>query len=110
MESMEKNDPTFSINDIVEVIEHNTNKVEMALIVDNPEWDEYSGGWAWWYKVMTESRLKMQDIKCIGSGGTMRKPHGNELFQYYIEVEKGILIHKQFIKSFEYEQKQMRQL
>lgn len=93
-------EPLYKKGDVIDVIEHDTDTIEKGTIIDEPEWKDFNGICGWWFKVMTESRVGYEETECIGSGGAVRKPYHNELFQFYLQEDgiefTGMLPHWQF--------------
>lgn len=75
----------YKEDDAVFVLEGLTGKIERAKIIAPPQILDIFNCKTLYYRVMTETRIKSESAECISSGGVMRRPGKNELFQFYTE-------------------------
>jgi hypothetical protein len=79
--------PKYKNGDPVFVYEGLTKKIEKGRIVADARFLDYFNKPDFYYEVMTETRYNMANKECIRIGGVIRKPHSNDLFQFYREDE-----------------------
>lgn len=68
----------YKKDDTVYVHEGLTNRIEKALVIDEPVYKTIWHKKGWWYKIMTETRIEAEKQE-------RNELNKNELFQWYIQ-------------------------